>query len=29
MIAGGQPLTAETAIKAMSRYATKPASNFA
>jgi quercetin dioxygenase-like cupin family protein len=29
MIAGGQPLTAETTIKAMSRYATEPASDFA
>ena len=29
MIAGGQPLTAETTIEAMSRYATEPASDFA
>ena len=29
MIAGGQPLTAETTVKAMSRYATEPASDFA
>ena len=29
MIAGGQPLTAETTVEAMSRYATEPASDFA
>ena len=29
MIAGGQPLTAETTIRAMSRYATEPATDFA
>jgi hypothetical protein len=29
MIAGGQPLTAETTVKAMSHYATEPASDFA
>jgi quercetin dioxygenase-like cupin family protein len=29
MIAGGRPLTAETTVEAMSRYATEPASDFA
>ena len=29
MIAGGQPLTPEAAIQAMSRYATVPATDFA
>jgi quercetin dioxygenase-like cupin family protein len=29
MIAGGRPLTAETMVEAMSRYATEPASDFA
>lgn len=29
MIAGGQALTAETTVEAMSRYATEPASDFA
>jgi mannose-6-phosphate isomerase-like protein (cupin superfamily) len=29
MIAGGQPLTAETTVEAMSRYATEPASDYA
>ena len=29
MIAGGQPLTAETTIQAMNRYATEPATDFA
>jgi len=29
MIAGGQPLTAETTIAAMSRYGTEPATDFA
>ena len=29
MIAGGQPLTAETTVEAMNRYATEPASDFA
>jgi hypothetical protein len=29
MIASGRPLTAETTIEAMSRYATEPASDFA
>jgi mannose-6-phosphate isomerase-like protein (cupin superfamily) len=29
MIAGGRPLTAETTIQAMSRYATEPATDFA
>ena len=29
MITGGQPLTAETTIQAMSRYATEPATDFA
>ena len=29
MIADGQPLTAETTIAAMSRYATEPATDFA
>ena len=29
MIAGGRPLTAETTVEAMSRYAKEPASDFA
>ena len=29
MIVGGQPLTPEAAIQAMSRYATVPATDFA
>jgi len=29
MIEGGRPLTAETTVEAMSRYATEPASDFA
>jgi mannose-6-phosphate isomerase-like protein (cupin superfamily) len=29
MIAGGQPLTAEATVEAMSRYATEPATDFA
>ena len=29
MIAAGRPLTAETMVEAMSRYATEPASDFA
>ena len=29
LIAGGQPLTSEATIQAMSRYATEPATDFA